>query len=526
MIAQPQWHEAIASAFRGDIGELEELLDRPPVESDAQWSWAGQVLVHLQQTRRSPVELPPIPSAPDASSARPLELGCCELLRSAFTEQDTEAGRRWAATLSALPVADPLIRGMAEAWRLAADGDWPRLLTRTQSLGDTASSSSAGRLLVEATALRALAELELGDLERALDSGRTASRMGRTEGFLSSEHLTAYVLARLRRHTGRPIAAARIAAALADYAPWPWMGAVDCEALLSEGPRAPLRQPNRTPAAAAAEALRTILDVRTNADQAWSRLETHAAHCGVWRSDLTRLREAFDPRASGSKLGAWSTGQRPGPPPGLPPHHPRVRLPGGVVIIRADAPSRRVPTFSLRDDTAQETLTGWDTHPRIHTLLSVVGLADSLGVAEEGAFEQIYGFAYEPEVHGGRFGVLIHRARSVLPGHTTLRRDENRLWLHSDKSLLVADPRCGLEGDDRVLRHLLRNPASSAKEISAALSMPLRTVQAALRDLQDQGFCTSRKQGRTTAYMVDDTTFEPPTKARAANARSRPAQPK
>jgi hypothetical protein len=41
--------------------------------------------------------------------------------------------------------------------------------------------------------------------------------------------------------------------------------------------------------------------------------------------------------------------------------------------------------------------------------------------------------------------------------------------------------------------------------------MPLRTVQSLLRELVDQGACTSERSARSVKYVVEDTTFKEPT---------------
>ena len=41
--------------------------------------------------------------------------------------------------------------------------------------------------------------------------------------------------------------------------------------------------------------------------------------------------------------------------------------------------------------------------------------------------------------------------------------------------------------------------------------MPLRTVQATLRQLANEGVCRVERSGRNVEYVVEDTTFREPT---------------
>ena len=98
-----------------------------------------------------------------------------------------------------------------------------------------ASASRDPRLVVEVTALRALVLASLAKTGDALTFARRASLMARTEAEPDAELLANIVLARMRRHVGKPHLAVRILDALArlvPHAPRAWL---EWERLLAGG---------------------------------------------------------------------------------------------------------------------------------------------------------------------------------------------------------------------------------------------------------------------------------------------------
>ncbi len=69
---------------------------------------------------------------------------------------------------------------------------------------DAARQLQQGGLLVELVALRALLLLDGGEFDEATVVARRAARMAQSEKQLRCEQLSRLVLARVRRHTGRP----------------------------------------------------------------------------------------------------------------------------------------------------------------------------------------------------------------------------------------------------------------------------------------------------------------------------------
>jgi hypothetical protein len=57
--------------------------------------------------------------------------------------------------------------------------------------------------------------------------------------------------------------------------------------------------------------------------------------------------------------------------------------------------------------------------------------------------------------------------------------------------------------------------AMSAEHAAQRLGVPLRTVQALLAQLVEEGECHADKNGRRVQYRVEDTTFSEPTQRSA-----------
>lgn len=66
---------------------------------------------------------------------------------------------------------------------------------------------------------------------------------------------------------------------------------------------------------------------------------------------------------------------------------------------------------------------------------------------------------------------------------------------------------------ERVLAELAERPAG-ARAIASRLGVPLRTVQAALRRMADEGACVPVREGNAVQYVIEDTVFSEPTRSR------------
>lgn len=68
-----------------------------------------------------------------------------------------------------------------------------------------------------------------------------------------------------------------------------------------------------------------------------------------------------------------------------------------------------------------------------------------------------------------------------------------------------------LTGHGHVLVEIARNPEARIRDISAAVGLTERTVQAIVTDLESAGYITRHRTGRRTRYTVQrDSTFRHP----------------
>ena len=150
---------------------------------------------------------------------------------------DAADATHWNAVLALAPIDGRDIDddSPAHAWQSLAHGEAEALEPRMAELFAVASASRDPRVVVEVTALRALVLASLAKTGDALTFARRASLMARTEADPEAELLANIVLARLRRHVGKPHLAVRILDALArlvPHAPRAWL---EWERLLAGG---------------------------------------------------------------------------------------------------------------------------------------------------------------------------------------------------------------------------------------------------------------------------------------------------
>jgi DNA-binding transcriptional ArsR family regulator len=180
------------------------------------------------------------------------------------------------------------------------------------------------------------------------------------------------------------------------------------------------------------------------------------------------------------------------------------------VVRSGDGAARRVPELGIRFIVKEPPLATGRTQVRVETLLAVLATeARALPIDE--CFERVYGFAYQPVVHRGTFNVLVHRARERLGEGGSLERDGDHLHLWSDRLLVLPDPRCEPSLDERLLRYLAARGLSSTRDAASDLGVAVRTAQASLKRLTDDGACEMRRDGRHITYRLEDTTFLEPT---------------
>lgn len=442
--------------------------------------------------------------------------------RAAFLRFDGEAHRRALHAMEARAgtgsdVGVPLL-ALARCRQYFCDGAGSPLVASAQDLEASAARARIAPLVVESAALRALGEIECGQVREGILSARRAARMARTEGLPQPEYLSNVVLARARRFSGRPHLALRILRALSGLVPDPWLPWVAWEVAMTGSDLHAARI--ATPGDAAAR----LLEMRGAAsvgDRAALASAARAAHARVrsmapLRAELRRHVVCSDPEEAPTgvedALCAFVEGRSPELPFGLI-GAAALAAEGGDdvvawVVAGPDRPARRV--FGSAAGFASDPL-GAGRPGRIETAIAVLLLGPRGGFDKDAYFREVYGFAYRRELHQGPLETLFHRVRKTCGEAITVERSDERVVAHVHRPVVVADPRCAKPLDDRLLRTLAEQPDGSAKDVADALGVPLRTVQAAIKRLADEGACIAERKGRHIVYRVEDTTFSEPT---------------
>lgn len=356
-------------------------------------------------------------------------------------------------------------------------------------------------LRVEQMVLRALAALDTS-IDEAVQHARQASRAAYAEGLPAQELLAYWALARVRRVSGNPYAAARIGGALCRAAPEAWWPLVDWELTIAGGDTSELE---RAPSEPAATWLQLCSAAESANDEAWRtalerfrglRLPPVLAHerdalvrglIGEGVGELDALR-----RVSGA---LQETAARSGQTPAIwrlaPGEKPRL----GWCVAPSEGESLRL----------------MDEGDRVRALGATLSEGGDAGVDLTDAFERVYGFAFDPSVHDGVFRVLLHRVRGALEGVAEIEREGDRLTLAVTQPLRLPEPRSEPPFGDRILRVIAANPGKTARELAERSGTTVRAVQRALRLLVETGACKSERVGRAVIYAVEDTTFSEPT---------------
>lgn len=404
---------------------------------------------------------------------------------------------------------------------------------RARVLYRDAAAAKLVLLSIEATTLQAMAALGRGDVEAALATARRASRMARTEALPEAEHLANLVLARVRRHDGKPHLAVRILASLARLSPPLWHAFIAWELLLAGGLVAAgeLTQTLR-PATTkgihdhsyeAVFALTAVLGAardgqRNDFDAAAARLQRSVARLPDLAFEATLLTAALDASATPpDALKAWASTQSATLPLGL--HGASPATPEQViafVVVHPQTAGRRILRAGLalaaQGVASPDDLTGSAReHFRTDTALAILAAAGEPGLSRDVLFQTIYGIAYAAGLHEGTFRVLVHRMRKRIEGFGEVLRDDDHFRLRVDRALIIPDPRCAQPTEDAVLRLLASRGAVSSEEIASELRVSVRAAQSALKQLMADGACSQERQGRQIQYRVDDTTFSEPT---------------
>lgn len=366
--------------------------------------------------------------------------------------------------------------------------------------GPTGLARDDAALRVEQLVLRALASLRTS-IDEAVQHARQASRAAYAEALPAQELLAYWALARVRRISGNPYAAARIGGALCRSAPASWWPLVDWELTIAGGDTSELERPVSEPAATW---LQLCAAAETEDDDGWrtalDRFRAMALPPRIARERDALLHGLFGDSGELDALRQVSgalqeTAARSGQTPAV------WRLAPGTVprLGWCVAPSEG------------EALRLMDEGDRVRALGAALAEGGDGGVDLTEAFERVYGFAFDPSVHDGVFRVLLHRVRGALEGVAEIEREGDRLTLVVSGPLRLPEPRSEPPFGDRILRVIAANPGKTARELAERSGTTVRAVQRALRLLVETGACRSERVGRAVIYAVEDTTFSEPT---------------
>ncbi|RZO53679.1 MAG: hypothetical protein EVA89_29200 [Sandaracinaceae bacterium] len=82
-----------------------------------------------------------------------------------------------------------------------------------------------------------------------------------------------------------------------------------------------------------------------------------------------------------------------------------------------------------------------------------------------------------------------------------------------DCAVCLPDPDASLQLEERLLRWIAREGRQEARRVAEELDVPLRSAQAVLQALVEDGALVRERAGRSFSYRVEDTTFQEPTSA-------------
>lgn len=548
-----QAHAALAAGWTGDFGPTAKLLaeiDRATTPEASAWvAGLRAQWWHAEPKRGAIPAVADLEKLVGAKGSDPLALrlgvgaACAQVERAAILFFDPDGLEAWCAlherALAGIDAgAERLWLDAARAWQRLFAGDVEGAEQAAKTAAPAAQTARLAPLMIELASLRALTALLGGLVEEGTSQARRAARMAQADGLPQPQYLAHVVLARARRLGGRAHLATRILAALGRVAPRAWQGWIRWEMLLAEGARAgttevlaPADLPGaklRDRAGRASGSLRLMILAAARGDRAGFASQANQAYDDVagfpaLAAEIDPVAIAVDaygdlsraPPALAAFLGGATTEA---PPALLGLSAPIAGVPDAATLAWAvawpDRPARRVLGIGVplagevRDATEQR-----KRKPgRGETTIAALALAGAAGLAKEDLFAQVYGFAYAAHLHQGVLDVLLHRVRQHLGDTASLARDGERVVLTAHAPFVVPDPRCAGPLDDQVLRLLAKRGAGTAKDASEGLRIPLRTAQAALQQLVQQGACTIERQGRQIQYKVEDTTFSEPTR--------------
>jgi hypothetical protein len=423
---------------------------------------------------------------------------------------------------------------LVSAWAALASGNAARSSEVASEIGRRAARAKLSALVVEAQALRSLACGGLGQHDQALELSRRASLMARSEGLPQPEFFAHFALVRARRHARQPHLALRILEALSGVLPRCWQAWLGWELLLARGRAAdgdPALQLPESKARGAVRAARAVLDAAARGDRegfpkSGAELERSTQSFAPAHAESLELLALIDPSiaAPSAELADWRNDASVLLPAAMDGFRARTNdddeSAAAYVLLRPGERGRRLLHTGLALVSSGEVARirqSQRAQGRVETLLAILALAGPQGLDEAVCFARTYGFELVPELHRGVFDVLLHRARAALGSLAQIERRDRNVLLEPAQPLLVPDPRVSQRTTDRVLRLLAERGTASAKDAAALLGISLRSAQAALSELATCGACDARKQGKSVAYVVEDTIFSEPSRRLSAS---------
>ncbi|MCA9581753.1 MAG: winged helix-turn-helix domain-containing protein [Myxococcales bacterium] len=424
-----------------------------------------------------------------------------------------------------------LIMGVGEVGCEGTSQDFATLVPLSQRLRD-------GPAVILATVLLSLSALDRGDSVAATAAARRAARMARTESFPQYEYVAGLALARVRRAVGRPYPASTILRSLSGFASAGWKPWVATELAWAGAPESSLEVlgglPGRlgeTPGASAARGLVALtMAVRSGDVEAYRQAEAESRRLEprtpMFSKDLEVVLAALDPDRPVAELRPkrwrrWFLGED---APTPDPLHGFVLLGAtddttaraAACLVVGPGPVRRV----LRVATPLVRSLGWgelvpSARPRQKQdlLLALLATAGPAGMTDGQLHRAMSGTAFDEPFDQNALEVLVHRARKDLPSFASITRRDGAFVLACEKPAHIDDPRCAQSIHDALLRIIGVRGGATTKELADELGVAMRTVQAAIRDLVDEGAFVVGKEGRQRRYEIIDTTFREPTLA-------------
>ena len=490
-----RWEARALSGLAGDIdAAMEEARGEP--------SWSQTLsLARSMLAGGAPVRAPRV-SASDPAAPVAAALG----VRASLLALDL-AAMEPALSLSRRSASrDPLLSMLTSAWgALATTGDGASALASAALAQKEAREAGRGALLVDATALEALAHLVSGALEAGVTRARAASRMAASEGIAPLTVTAHLVLARARRLGGHPHLGAHVAASIAQHLGSACLAWAHWEQRLGVGHAASDGE--------VGDVLGRALQAASAADRGAfedRRAELELTPLSAFaREDAVMLLELLDHRAPLVHAARWARGLEDAVPAGLDGAHEGLGA-AAFVLVRPGAPGRRIVSAGVPlaiSETSARMVAPAEAQLRTDSAIAQLLLHGADGVRVDELFARLYGFPLV-ERHRGVLRVLLHRVRQRAPG-LRLERVGDRLRLDVDAPMLVPDPRCA-RPDAGLLSLAARLGVVGPRDL-AELGVPLRRAQESLRRLADAGILSIHPASRGVAYVLEDTTFTAPT---------------